>query len=167
MKIHAVAPASAPLNLLTLADPSAERVRAYLPYCQVFVGTEDGVAVAVAAVLGRPDEFELMAIAVAEARQGRGRGRQMLKHVLAFATANGAKRLVVGTGNSSLREQAFYRQNGFERTGVIESFFKDYDPPIVENGIRCLDMVRFSRETKPAGPSENNAAQSNRTNSAG
>ena len=134
----------APLKLLALADPSTERVRGYLPNCTVFVGQEEGATVAVAAVQRKDAELELMSIAVAEAQQGRGIGRQMLAHVVEFAERNGATHVTVGTGNSSIRQLAFYQQSGFKITGVIKDYFKDYDPPIFENGIRCLDMVLLS-----------------------
>lgn len=144
MKIFSVPPEQAPLSLLMLADPSTERVLGYINGCTVFVGEEDGATIAVAAVQQRQDEFELMAIAVAEAQQGCGLGRQMLAHVVQFAKNNGAKRVTVGTGNSSIRQQTFYQQSGFKITGVIKNYFQDYDPPIFENGIRCLDGVRLS-----------------------
>lgn len=146
MQILPVPPEQAPINLLTLADPSTERVLGYIQGCKVFVGQERGATVAVAAVHQRQNEFELMAIAVVETCQGRGVGRRMIEYVLQFAKANGAKRVTVGTGNSSLGQQAFYEKIGFKPSAVIEDYFKDYDPPIFENGIRCLDMIRFSFE---------------------
>ena len=56
----------------------------------------------------------------------------------------------VGTGNSSLDALAFYQRAGFRIVGVIPDFFVDnYPEPIVENGIRCIDMVRLRLTLTP------------------
>ncbi|WP_245844448.1 GNAT family N-acetyltransferase [Nibricoccus aquaticus] len=119
---------------------------AYVRKGVTFVGEENGVAVAVAVVEREEGEFELRNIAVAEKEQGRGLGREMLRCALMYAAGGGAKRITVGTGNSSLRALAFYQRNGFRITGVIRGFFDAYEPPIVENGIACRDMIRLTFE---------------------
>jgi ribosomal protein S18 acetylase RimI-like enzyme len=131
---------------LLLADPSRERVTAYVKSGVTFVGEENGVAVAVAVVEGEDDKFELRNLAVAEEAQGRGLGREMLRSAWAYAAAAGATCVNVGTGNSSLRALAFYQRNGFRVTGVIRGFFDAYEPPIVEDGIPCRDMIRLTFE---------------------
>ena len=60
---------------------------------------------------------------------------------LVIERASGSIQIIETTGNSSLGELAFYQKSGFRITGVKRDFFADYDPPIFENGIRCLDMV--------------------------
>lgn len=144
MRIRIVSPESAPLDLLLSADPSIDSVREYLQVGTVFLGDEDGHAIAVAVLELKDNEAELKNIAVAEGRLGIGLGRQLLTFVLAYAAEMKMDRVVVGTGNSSLRELAFYQRNGFRVVGVIEDFFADYAPPIIENGIRCRDMIRLA-----------------------
>jgi ribosomal protein S18 acetylase RimI-like enzyme len=146
MKIRTVAPGAAPLSLLLSADPSRERVERYLANGAIFVGEERGETIAVAVLERNGPEFELRNIAVAEAWQRRGLGRQMLKHVLAHAAAEGAARVTVGTGNSSLGQLAFYQRAGFRITSVMPGFFDGYEPPIVENGIACRDMIRLTMD---------------------
>ena len=148
MKILQIEPALAPLHLLALADPSFCRVQSYLNESAVWVGEEEGVIVSIAVVQRRNEELELLNLAVAENRQGCGFGAEMLAHVLGLAELNDLARVVVGTGNSSLRQQAFYQKTGFRISGVVRDFFRDDDPPIFEGGIRCLDMVRLSFEVK-------------------
>ena len=48
----------------------------------------------------------------------------------------------LGTGNSSIRNLAFYQKVGFRFQSVLRDFFVEYyEEPIFENGIPCKDMV--------------------------
>lgn len=143
LKISVVPAEAAPLDLLLLADPSVEHIARYLSRSIVFVGEERGTVIAVAVLVVSGAIAELHNIAVAEHRQGVGVGNCLLRHVLKYAAKKGVLRVNVGTGNSSFRELAFYQRNGFRVVGVIEGFFDDYLPPIVENGIVCRDMIRL------------------------
>jgi ribosomal protein S18 acetylase RimI-like enzyme len=147
MKIRIAASESAPLALLLIADPSIKKVRDYLRTGTLFIGEENGAVVAVAVLDLSAPEVELKNIAIMENRQGCGLGRRMLSHVLAYAAKSGASRVVVGTGNSSLRELAFYQKNGFRVVGVIPGYFDDHYPTMIENGIACRDMIRLAIDT--------------------
>lgn len=136
----------APIELLLLADPSEESIKKYLGRSLVFVGTVDGSVVGVALLELDGEVAELWSIAVAEAHQGKGLGRMLLQHVLAEARGRGVRRVELGTGNSSLSQLAFYQRNGFRMVGVVADYFGDYQPPVVENGIVCRDMVRLEVE---------------------
>ena len=132
-----------------MADPSRERVRSYVEKGVTFAGEENGKIVAAAVVERSGAHFELKNIAVSESHQGTGLGRQLLRHVLRYAANEGARSVVVGTGNSSLRPLAFYQRNGFRITDVVAGFFEDYQPSIVENGIPCRDRIRLTFEIMP------------------
>jgi ribosomal protein S18 acetylase RimI-like enzyme len=95
------------------------------------------------------DEAEIMNIAVALEHQRSGIGRAMVEFAAELAKVRGATKMLVGTGNSSLGELRFYQRLGFRITGVSRDYFRDYDPPIFEQGIRCIDMVHLSRELQP------------------
>lgn len=144
MKIEVVAPEAIPLDLLLSADPSEDNVRAHLRRSVAFAGTEAGRIVAAALLELRGEAAELHAIAVAADRQGHGLGRELLAQVLAHAARAGIGRVEVGTGNSSLRQLAFYQRSGFRVVGVIPDFFAAYRPPIIEDGIPCRDMIRLA-----------------------
>lgn len=45
---------------------------------------------------------------------------------------------------------AFYQKCGFRMLNVERDFFADYQPPIVENGIPCKDMILFSLDLTTA-----------------
>jgi ribosomal protein S18 acetylase RimI-like enzyme len=140
-----------PWDLLLDADPSRERVQSYLDPEWTRVAHDESATLGVY-VLARRDahRFELMNIAVREDCRGTGLGRRLLGHAIGLAEAKGGRIVEVGTGNSSFDALAFYQRAGFRIVGVIRDFFVDnYPEPIVENGIRCRDMVRLELELTP------------------
>lgn len=61
------------------------------------------------------------------------------------AKANRSKRIEVGTGNSSLKQLAFYKKCGFKIADIDRGFFpRNYKDEIIENGIKCTDMIRLA-----------------------
>lgn len=91
-----------------------------------------------------PGTVELMNIAVEPTRRRQGLGRRMVRISIERARAMGARKLVVGTGNSSLDELAFYQKVGFRMESIDrDHFVREYPEPIAENGIVCRDMVRL------------------------
>ena len=102
--------------------------------------------VAVYVLQAGADSAEIKNIAVASGWQGRGIGKRLIADAARRAAQMGAREITVGTGNSSLGQLAFYQKCGFRIVGVERDFFAQYADPIMENGIRCLDLVRLSRE---------------------
>jgi len=146
LKIHKVDTEELPMGLLLLADPSEQRIRRYLIGAHAFVGVNDAAPVSVLVMRWRnADEAEIMNVAVALEHQRTGIGRAMMEFAVECAKVRGATTVSVGTGNSSLGELRFYQRLGFRITGVSRDYFGDYDPPIFEEGIHCLDMIHLSR----------------------
>lgn len=131
------------MNLLLLADPDEHRIRTYIHSGSVFKLLEEEQVMGICVLVPRSaDTAEIVNIAVAEEAQGRGFGTRVLRHTIDAARWAGYVRLKVGTGNSSLNQLAFYQKNGFRIVGVLRDYFvKNYDQPIVENGIPCKDML--------------------------
>jgi ribosomal protein S18 acetylase RimI-like enzyme len=147
LKIHKVDSEELPMGLLLLADPSEQRIRGYLIAAHAFVGVSDAAPVSVLVMRWRnADEVEIMNVAVALEHQRTGIGRAMMEFAAEYANVRGATTVSVGTGNSSLGELRFYQRLGFRITGVSRDYFGDYDPPIFEEGIRCLDMIHLNRK---------------------
>lgn len=147
LMIEEVVPSAAPLVLLLLADPSEEKVRAYLPTSRCFVVFNDG-AVAGVCVVQQKDAgvHELMNIAVAPEQQKRGVGTRLLQWVIERYRAAGAKTLEVGTGSFGY-QLTFYQRHGFRVAAIDRDFFvTHYDEPIIEAGIRLRDMLRLRIE---------------------
>jgi ribosomal protein S18 acetylase RimI-like enzyme len=129
------------LVLLLTADPDELAVTDYCQQGKIFTINSDDQVVAVAVVTNHGLEFELINIAVAEPYQGLGIGKSLVNHAIEFARNSSAKSIIVGTGNSSLQQLGLYQKCGFRLSHVISNYFASYQPPIVENGIACLDMV--------------------------
>ncbi len=133
------------MELLLLADPSEERIRSYIKRSRCFVIYADNNAVGACIVqaLGM-NLYEIMNIAVQSAWQRRGYGTALLKWVVEFLKKSGACRIEVGTGAFGY-QLAFYQKHGFRVTAIDRDFFVDnYPDPIVENGIRHLDLLRLT-----------------------
>lgn len=145
--IEEVDNADAPVELLLEADPSLEKIRAYLPASRCFVARLDGKTVGAYVLLPlSAATVELMNIAVAPALQGKTIGTQLLEHAIRTARDLGAVRLEVGTGSFGY-QLAFYQKAGFRVHAVERDYFlQNHSEPIFENGIQLKDMLRLSCE---------------------
>ncbi len=129
------------LALLLSADPDEDQVRRYLPDATLLVATTGSATVGVAVLTCEQQVFELKNIAVLPSCQGKGIAKQLIAAIKQEAKEQGAGRLLVGTGNSSLDQLALYQKCGFRMQAIEVDFFASYEPPIYENGLRCLDKV--------------------------
>jgi heme-degrading monooxygenase HmoA len=135
-----------PWDLLLSADPSRERIQAYLAGGELLVArSSDGIVGAAVWTSTAAREGELMNIAVASVAQRQGVATGLVGQVVARARATGLSRLVVGTGNSSLGPLALYRRTGFRLSAVDFNYFpRHYPEPIYEDGVPCLDRIRLT-----------------------
>ncbi len=138
-------PEELPWDLLLHADPSRARVEGYLSDTLTRIAKREDDVIGVYALQQHDaTTFELMNIAVAPAYQGTGLGRRLLGHAIGLAESKGARVIDVGTGNSSFGALRFYQRTGFRIVGIEPDFFtNNYDAPIVEDGIPCVDMIRL------------------------
>lgn len=140
------------LGLLLLADPSEQSIFSYLNRGHLLVAELNGRTIGVAHLDPLADGgVELKNLAVVEDLQGQGYGKALMQQVVAFCRQRGYKSILVGTGNSSLGNLAFYQKLGFRLVGVKRDFFLSYPQPIYENGLRCLDLVLLELPLAP-GP---------------
>jgi len=145
LHIQEIPAQDAPMALLLLADPSEDKIRAYLPGSRCFVASNGAEMVAACVVkpLGG-GSHELMSIAVPPAHQKQGHGAALLQWVIGFFRNAGAHQLEVGTGSFGY-QLAFYQRHGFRVSGIERDFFVDnYPAPIFEDGIQLLDMLRLT-----------------------
>ncbi len=145
LSIEPIPAVEAPMDLLLLADPSEDKVRAYLAGSTCFAASLGGIVVGVC-VVRRCDAsvYELMNIAVRPGQQKSGYGTALLQRVIASLGESGANRLDVGTGTFGY-QLAFYQRQGFRVSGIDRDFFLDnYPEPIIEDGIRHLDRLRLT-----------------------
>lgn len=132
------------LPLLLLADPSERLVAAYLAEGDMFGLCEDGQRRGVMVVTCYDDTArEIKNLAVAPEVQRRGYGRLLLRYA-AGHYASVAARLLVGTSESGV---PFYTACGFRYSHTLRDFFVDnYDEPIYENGVRCVNMIYLQQD---------------------
>ena len=137
-----------PMELLLTADPSQKMVEEYLKRGRCFVAEIRNQLIGVHVLLPtRPHTIEIVNIAVDEKSQGSGVGKMLLQHAIETAKAMGYTTIEIGTGNSSIGQLALYQKCGFRIIGVDPNFFlKHYEEYIMENGIRCIDMIRLSQD---------------------
>lgn len=143
-------PANMPMALLLQADPSVEQIQKYLPESHCFTANLSDKVVAVLVLLPENREtLEIKNIAVTPEWQRKGIGTQLLKFTEDFATENGYRQLIIGTGNSSINQLELYQKAGF---GIFETrhdyFIKNYPEPIIENGMQCKHMILLKKEIK-------------------
>lgn len=132
-----------PNHLLLLADENQELIDAYLSASDVYRLTIEGWVVGICLLQVKG---EIMNIAVEPAYQGRGLGRALLNHISEVARQQGLARLVIKTGNSSIRQIQLYQQQGFDLVQVNYNYFLEHYPePIWENGIQCRHQLVFEQ----------------------
>ncbi len=142
-------PADAPpWKLLFAADGPRAEIEKYLSRGEQWLAEIDGLVVGQMVLMQtRVDIWEVMNIAVSDELHGRGVGTALLRKAKALAAERGAQRLEVGTGNSSLRELAFYQRFGFRIVGVDVGFFERRSKRVQkQDGIVLRDMVRLALE---------------------
>jgi len=148
LEFRKVSANEAPIELLLEADPSEDKIRAYLSdsYCFQAKNSDAVVGVYVLRPLGN-SIYELMNIAVKPELQNQGIGSKLLSHAICSATELGAKHLEVGTGSFGY-QLAFYQKAGFRVSSIEKDFFtRHHSEPIFELGklgIQLKDMIRLS-----------------------
>lgn len=132
--------------LLLLAEPSKSALRWSLDNLSdtVYRVEDAGQVVGAATMRWGSEPCEIVELAVAEHRQGQGLGREIIESLLAEARRRGKHKMVVGTGNSSIGNIAFYQKCGFRMDHVRRDYFWYHRKPEIENGIRLRDMLVFS-----------------------
>ena len=128
------------ISLLMLADEQEDMVDRYLERGRMFVLDDGGVRGECVVTDEGDGVLEIKNIAVDPAFQGRGYGRALVEFV-SDSFKDVYSTLQVGTGDSPLTIP-FYERCGFVRHHIVKDFFTDnYDHPIVEGGVRLVDMV--------------------------
>jgi N-acetylglutamate synthase-like GNAT family acetyltransferase len=135
----------APMELLLEADPAVEKIKHYLKKGTCYAFKRNGKIIA-ACVLNNLwcKQTEIKNISVKKEFRNKGIGKALIKSVINKCKEDRIKKIVLGTGNSSINQIAFYQKCGFRIKTVWKDFFlKNYKEKIMENGIQCVDMIRF------------------------
>ncbi len=136
------------LDLLLLADEQEDMIDRYLAQGEMYVLYEHGEVIGEAVIMALDEEAcEIKNVAVRERFQGQGYGRVLIDY-LAEMYAPRFSTMYVGTGDvpSAL---GFYARCGFTPSHRVKNFFTDnYDAPIIEDGVRLVDMVYLRRKLR-------------------
>ena len=133
------------LDLLLLADEQEDMVDRYLERGRMFVLDDGGIKAECVVTDEGGGVLEIKNIATVPKSQGKGYGKKLIEF-LEEKFHNGYDVLQVGTGDSPLTIP-FYEKCGFKRHHVVKNFFTDnYDHPIVEAGVRLVDMIYLRKE---------------------
>lgn len=132
------------MPLLLAGDESEAMIARYIGRATLYAGHIGGRVAAVCAVTDEgPDVVEVKNLAVGADMRRHGIGRAMLAHV---EELNRGKTIRLGTGEtpSTLR---FYHGCGYRETHRVAGFFtRNYDHPIVEEGVTLRDMIYLSKQ---------------------
>lgn len=144
MTICDVSAERAPMELLLEADPSEEKVRAYLEKSHCYVAKiADKIVGAFVLCRLSSEVVELLNIVVAAECRQKGIGAKILSSAVSLAKQQGFKVLEVGTGTFGY-QLAFYQRAGFRVFAIDKDYFvKNYREPIYELGIQLKDMLRL------------------------
>jgi ribosomal protein S18 acetylase RimI-like enzyme len=149
-----------PYELLLQADPSRERIDSYVEKgrCRIACTLEEEIGIYVLVTRSfndaksedtedTEDTAEIVNISVAKKFQGQGFGKALVFDAIEIARAGNIRKLLVGTGNSSITQLGFYQRCGFRITGINLDFFtNNYPEKIIENGIVCRDLIQMTME---------------------
>lgn len=133
------------MELLLLADEQEDQIDRYLDRGTMFVLDDDGVKAECIVTEEGDGVLEIKSIAVAPRSQCKGYGRLLIQFV-ERQYQDRFQTLQVGTGDSPLTIP-FYQACGFAESHRVKNFFTDYyDHPIIECGVRLVDMVYLKKE---------------------
>ncbi|CAM1357757.1 GNAT family N-acetyltransferase [Tenacibaculum xiamenense] len=137
-----------PFKLLKMADPSREQIESYLKTGSCYIAKHQSKLIGVLVLNSvNSTTIEIKNIAIKESEQGKGFGKVLLQQAENLSKELGYKKLIIGTGNSSIGQLALYQKSGFEIDRIDKNFFlKNYKEPIFENGIQCKHMVVLEKK---------------------
>lgn len=135
------------MELLLLADESESIIERYIREGEMFKILFNHKLIGVVHFVfhHRKNSVELKNMALLPSYQGKGIGREVIERMVSHYADEAYDKMIVGTANSSIGNIIFYQKAGFRIAEVRKNFFEDYPKPIVEQGIRALDMLVFER----------------------
>ena len=133
------------MALLLEGDASERMIARYLQKSQVYVYEESGAVVGVCVLQHKTDETcEVMNIAVLAEHRNQGIAKKLLLHAIDSARNRGCRSIEIATGNSGIGQLYLYQKIGFEMVSLeLDYFVKNYEDPIIEEGIPCKHQVRL------------------------
>lgn len=128
LNIYEINPLNTPMDLLLLSDPSLKSINTYIKNSRVMVARKKSSIIGIIVFTKRSEAtYEVVNLAVEERCQHKGVGRSLIKAVEAKMKALGAKKLIISTSNSSLRQLGLYQKLGFRIEDIEKNYYiKNY-----------------------------------------
>lgn len=135
------------IDLLLLADEEEKMIDKYLERGEMYILDDNGVKAECVVTDEGNGILEIKNIATLPNWHKQGYGKKLIE----FITEKYSKDYLViqvGTGDSPTTIP-FYEKCGFKKSHIIKDFFiKNYDKPIIENGVQLVDMICLKKILK-------------------
>ena len=95
------------------------------PFCAAFITELSSEVIGYAFLWVMYEQSHLINIAVAKPFQGRGHGERMLRHLMRYARANGAREMHLEARETNAAAIALYEKYGFSVRGRQNSYYQD------------------------------------------
>lgn len=133
------------VELLLLADEEEKMIDKYLERGEMYILDDDGVKAECIVTDEGNGVLEIKNIAVFPQYQGQGYGKKLIEFIIEKYSKYYSI-IQVGTGDSPATIP-FYKKCGFKKSHIIKDFFiKNYEKPIIENGVQLVDMIYLKRK---------------------
>jgi len=144
MKIYEVPDKRKYMPLLLIADEQESMIERYINNSVMFVLDDNGVKGEISVCDAGGGVLEIKNLAVLPDSRKKGYGRELINFVC-DKYKNEFSEIQVSTGKSPLTVP-FYEKCGFKKSHVIKNFFtENYDHPIIEDGVRLVDMIYLKK----------------------
>ena len=135
------------IDLLLLADEEEKMIDRYLERGDMYILDDNGIKAECVVTNEGNGVLEIKNIAVFPQYQGQNYGKKLIEFIIEKYSKDYSV-IQVGTGDS-LTTIPFYEKCGFKKSHIIKDFFiKNYDKPIIENGVQLVDMVYLKKSLK-------------------
>lgn len=133
------------IDLLLLADEEEKMIDKYLERGEMYVLDDNGIKGECVVTDEGNRILEIKNIATLPYYQKQGYGKKLIEFIIEKYSKDFSI-IQVGTGDSPLTIP-FYEKCGFKKSHIIKDFFiKNYDKPIIENGVQLVDMIYLKRK---------------------
>ncbi|WP_027129142.1 GNAT family N-acetyltransferase [Fusobacterium perfoetens] len=135
------------IDLLLLADEEEKMIDKYLERGEMYILDDNGVKAECVVTDEGNGILEIKNIATLPNWHKQGYGKKLIEFIIKKYSKNYLV-IQVGTGDSPTTIP-FYEKCGFKKSHIIKDFFiKNYDKPIIENGVQLVDMIYLKKILK-------------------
>lgn len=133
------------MNLLMIGDPDVKCINKYIDEGTLIAMYDNGKCIGVIHYKNVYNKVvEIMNIAVINSYLSKGYGSKLLRYAIENIKSEGNLKIMLVTGDSSIKNIAFYKRNGFKVLEVWQDYFiENYDEKIYEDDVQCKDMIRM------------------------